>query len=368
MGDTEVRWLLSPPGRRRLSLKAPARQPSLFGLACALCPAQDCPDRDDAGRGCRQVELQAPDRAALTHLSPVLPAILDELDDFRLPDRLPQASAQVLPPYVPQIEPRTPLLDRVPRTTALALGRFVSSRGTSYTAGIERARLLRELGASVVVLVGTSKDPQLDVVWKEPLAFINALRAARVDIVLGPAFSVYVGRPPLERLWNRSRNLMLYQCLSEAGIQTIPAAGFIDAADAAFVGDWAGRYGLQSIFVDQQSADDLSSWNEVRQALPSFIARATSLRRIVINGVGQPGRVIELSRLTKPLELVLTNASAFHLARSRLDYFAKNERLVKGRSGAPPTQLFANLARFYNDAAARRTERYIPLSVQPRMF
>ena len=312
------------------------------------------------GRACEEVELQAPDRSALTHISGNLPAILDELDDFRLPDRLPQASAHELPPYVPQIEPNTSLLDRVPQASALALSKFVSSQGKSYAAGIRRARLLRKRGASIVALVGTSKDRQLEAVWKEPLAFVEALHLARVDIVLGPAFSIYIGRPPLERLTSRARNLSLYRTLSEAGIQTIPAVGFVDAVDAAYVGDWAAGYRLRSIFVDLQSADASSSWSQVREALPALIGRATSLERIVINGVGQPGRVIEIARLTEPLELVLTNASAFQLARSGHDYFFKDEKLLKQRSPARLTQLFANLARFYSDAAARRAVMWTP--------
>ena len=325
----------------------------------------DCPDRDDSDRACDQVELQAPGRSALTHLSSNLPVILDQLKDFALPHHLPQTSPLALPPYLPQIEPRTPLLDRVPRATALTLGKFVSRHGQSYAAGIERARLLRNRGASVVALVGTSFDRQLEAVWKEPRAFTKALHQAKVDIVLGPAFSIYVGRPPLERLANRARNLHLYRSLSEAGIQAIPAAGFIDVVEATSVGDWVAGFGLRSIFVDLQSADDRVSWNQVREALPALIARATSLERIVINGVAQPTRVIELARLTESLELVLTNGNAFQIARSGHDYFVKGEGFVKQRSAARPIQVFANLARFYTDAAARRKERYIPLSVQP---
>lgn len=312
------------------------------------------------GRACEEVELQAPDRAALTHLSVNLPAILDELDDFRLPDRLPQASEGELPPYIPQIEPNAYLLSKVPQVSALALSNFVSSQGKSYEAGINIARLLRKQGASTVALVGTSKDRQLEAVWKDPLVFINALRLARVDIVLGPAFSIYNGRPTLERLNSRSRNLSLYRCLSEAGIQTIPAVGFVDAVDAAHVGRWVADYRLRSIFVDLQSADDTSSWNQVREALPVLIARATSLERMVINGVGHPDRVIEIAGLTKPLELVLTNASAFQLARSGRDYLFEGEKLLKRRSSARRDRLFANLARFYGDAAARRAVKWTP--------
>ena len=294
--------------------------------------------------------------------------ILDQLNDFALPHHLPQTSPLALPPYLPQIEPRTPLLDRVPRATALALGKFVSPHGQSYAAGIARAHLLRKHGASVVALVGTSLDPQLEAVWKEPRAFINALHQAKVDIVLGPAFSIYVGRPPLERLANRARNLYVYQRLDEAGIQTIPAVGFVDVVEATSVGDWVAGFGLRSIFVDLQSANDRVSWNHVHEALPALIARATSLELIVINGVAQPTRVIELARLTEPLELVLTNGHAFQLARSGRDYCLKGKGFVKQRSAARPIQVFANLARFYSDAASRRKERYIPLSVQPLLL
>ena len=183
--------------------------------------------------------------------------------------------------------------------------------------------------------------------------------------MLGPAFSIYVGRPPLERLANRSRNLDLYRCLNDAGIQAIPAVGFVDMADAAFVGGWLARYGLHSIFVDLQSADAAASWNHVREALPALIERATSLERIVINGVAQPARVIELARLTEPLELVLTNGNAFQLARSGYDYFVRGEKLAKRRSAARPIQVFANLASFYGEAVTRRNKRYIPSSLQP---
>ena len=228
--------------------------------------------------------------------------------------------------------------------------------------------MVRELGASAVILVGTSKDPQLEAVWKDPLAFVKALRKAEIDVVFGPAFSIYLGRLPIERLANRARNLRLFRCLSDAGIQTIPAVGFVDAVDATRVGEWVAACGLRSVFVDLQSADTPAHWNLVREALPALIAEGTSLKRIVINGVGQPARVIELARLTEPLDLVLTNQSAFQMAGSRHDYFFKGEKLVKQPSSATPPQLFANLLRFYWDAAAGQDGGYLPLALQPRLF
>ena len=217
-----------------------------------------------------------------------------------------------------------------------------------------------------MILVSTSLDGQLEAVWKKPFAFIEALRQAEVDIVLGPAFSIYSGRPPLERMANRSRNLELYQRLSEAGIQAIPAAGFVDARDAAFVGNWVARYGLRSIFVDLQSADAPASWDHVRESLPALIARATSLDRIVINGVAQPDRVIELARLTEPTELVLTNGHAFHLARNGREYCLVDGRFTEQRTATHRAEAFENLAHFYCEAAARRADRYVSRSVQLR--
>lgn len=349
-------------------MRTEARQPYLFQLPCGRCPVRDCLDRGDIDRACDPLDLQAPDHAALSHHSQNLPILLDQLADFGLPEHLPQAYAGPLPPYLPQMEPHTALLDSVPDAVALVLGDFVSPKGRSYRAGINRARLLRARGASVVVLVGTSFDPQLEAVWKEPFAFIDALNQAEVDIVLGPAFSIYVDRPTLERNANRSRSLDLYRLLTEAGVHVIPAVGFVDAVDAARVGDWVTGYGLRSIFIDLQSAGHRKNWDHAREALRVLIARAHSLERVVINGVAHPDRVPELARLTKPLELVLTNGYALQLAGARRDYSVEGGRFVMRRSEAPPAHLFANWASFYSGAATRRIERYIPLSLQPSLL
>lgn len=344
-------------------MKAGTSQAFLLGLACPGCPVEDCPDREDAARACPEVEYQIPDLAGLTHWSDDLPALLDQLCDFRLPDNLPQASAQALPPYVPQIEPHSPLLDKMPGTTGLTLSEFISPKGQSYDSGITKAHKIRTQGAATTVLVGTSTDPQLEAVWRDPPAFLKALRTAEVDIVLGPAFSIYLGRPPLERHANRSRNLYLYRCLNEAGIPAIPAVGFVDEYDAALVGEWVARLGLRSIFVDLQSADTHANWDLVCKTIPTLLGRGTSLQRLVVNGVAKPNRVVDLARLTKPLDLVLTNGNAFHLARSRRDYRVDRDKYIKQPSTAPPPQLFANVSSFYNEAVARRIERYVPLSL-----
>ena len=310
------------------------------------------------------MELQAPDHAALTHRSLSLPALLDQLDDFGLPKHLARSSERPLPPYVPQIEPDTPLLSSMPTAAAVTLGDFVSAKGQSYRRGIRKARLLSEGGASLVVLVGTSLDDRLEAVWKDPHGFVKAIKDSGIDIVLGPAFSIYLGRPPLERHANRSRNLDLYRHLREAEIEAIPAVGFIDAKDATFVGNWVARYELRSIFVDLQSADADRSWELVRESLPALIVRANPLRRIVINGVVHPSRVVELARLVEPAELVLTNAGAFHLARIGLDYFPGQEGFVRLRTTTDGAAVFEALARFYHGACARRVDRYVPRSTQ----
>lgn len=271
-----------------------------------------------------------------------------------------------LAPYIPQVEPYTPLLKKVPCATALTLSKFVSLGGQSYDGGIKRARMLRELGASTVVLVGTSVDKRLEAVFKDPLRFVDALTDAGVDIVLGPAFSIYRGRPTIEWLANRSRNLQLYRTLHEAGVQAVPAVGFIDSKHADFVAGWVEDYGLSSVFLDLQSADDDETWHHVCKALPAFISRATVIRRLVINGVAHPARVAELGQLTEPLDLVLTNGNAFQLARSGHDYFLVDGALRKLQTTARATEVFDSLFNFYTEAALRRMEHYVAPPAQLR--
>ncbi len=286
--------------------------------------------------------------------------LLDQLDDFRLPNQLPKASDNHLPPYVPQANPQTQLFETTPDVVALTLSRFISKGGRSFKAGIRRVGLLREGGAKTVVLVGTSLDGQLEAIWKKPIDFVNAIRQAKVDLVLGPAFSIYVNRPPLERIANRSRNLLFFRELAYAGIQSIPAVGFVDEADSHNVGEWVKRFGLRSIFIDLQSADSASSWDLVCKAIPRFIIQASTVERIVVNGVANPSRVIELASMTRPRELVLTNGSAFQLARSGRDYYPKLDSFSKKRSSADEWQLFKHLHRFYCEAVARRIDIYEP--------
>ena len=266
---------------------------------------------------------------------------------------------------MPQADPQSKLFRRYPRVAALTLSNFISAHGISYVGGINRARKLRNGGASLVILVGTSKDLPLEAVWTKPLNFVNALRRAQVDLVLGPAYSIYVGRPPLERLANRSRNLWLYRFLSDAGIQVVPAIGFVDVVDATRVGEWVAGYGLEAIFIDLQSADSLKSWGTLRKALPAFIACATSIERIVVNGVAQPSRVIELASLTSPVELILTNGCAALLAGAGYDFYPMGDQFVRQQSAARPNQIFENMVRFYEGAAAGRIGQYIPCSNQP---
>ncbi len=340
----------------------------LFGIACELCPVGSCAQRDDPGRACDNVDVQSPDEGALTHLSDGLPALLSQLDDFRVPDWIPSQSRRPLPPYIPQIQPRTRLLSHSPRTAALTLSEFVSARGRSYSGGVHAARSLREGGAATLVLVGTAPDPVLEAVWRRFTAFVDAVREAAIDLVLGPALSIYVGRLPIERNANRSRNLALFRELREAGLEAIPAVGFVDDRDASHVAGWLTRLGVHSAFVDLQSADTAGSWCVAREAVAVLAAEASALDRLIVNGVAEPARVIDLVDAARPLALTLTNGNAFQLARSGHDYFRAPQRLVKRRSAHPPAHIFENLSRFYADAVRGETRQYMSLDGQPRLL
>ena len=156
--------------------------------------------------------------------------------------------------------------------------------------------------------------------------------------------------------------------LNDAGIDSIPAVGFVDEVDARVVGNWLADFRLQSIFVDLQSADSNASWELVRSSLPAFMTRAQSIERIYVNGVAQPARVIELAQLTGPLEFILTNRPANHLSASERDFYFDGKQYINRRTAARSSRMFNHLVSFYGDATGRRICHYLPCSDQRRLL
>lgn len=318
-------------------------------------------------RACDPVAIQHRGCGALNHLSPGLPRLLDQLNDFALPTHVHCLAVGALSPYIAQVKPDTGFPCRMPRTAAITIGEFISKGGRSYSAGLSSALALRARGAQVTVLVGTSRDAQLEAIWQRTEDFVNAVKTAKFDLVLGPAYSIYVGRSPIEHAANRARNLAVNAALTDAGIRAVPAVGFVDAWDAERAGAWLKTLGMRTVFVDLQSADSPTSWSAVRAAIPVLLSSG-AIDRLIINGVSHPGRVREMAGLTRPAELILTNGSAFQLARIQRDYFVDGSRLLRKRSGASPEQIFAHLSQYYHEVAAGSDEGYLPLSLQPMML
>lgn len=318
-------------------------------------------------RACDCVELQEVGRCALNHLSPDLGPLLLDLDDFSIPDELPAPYDGPLPPYIPQLVRRVQFPERLPPAVAVTLGEFVSKNG-SFVGGVNAVEQLRAQGAKDVMLVGTSLDPQLEAIWQRPDEFLSALRKVGIDTVLGPAFSAYVGRPPIERAANRSRNLSMYNTIVRSGFNAVPAVGFVDAHDAEYAAGWIASRRLHTVVVDLQSAESKRSWELVRSALPVLVV-VGRISRIVVNGVAHPDRVRELVELARPASLIVTNAGAAHTARVGQDYFRDvRGLLVKRRTAAPSERVFWNLAHYYHRVTSEPSERYVSLSIQPMMI
>ena len=314
-------------------------------LLCGTCPAKDCQDRDDQSRACLPSSLQSGRAAALTHSSPRLPILLDQLDDFAIPPALPSPSEQPLPLYLPQIDPDMAVASRVPDTAALTLRRFISRGGREYGSGIRRAQKLRSMGARTLVLVLVAFDDQLEAVARDPTRFLDAVQEAGFDLVIGPAFSIYTGRSPLERNANRSRNLAIYAEIVGRVVAAIPSVGYADTREAEYAARWIARLQLTSVFVDYQSVEH--EWDEAREAL-SALAASDFLRRIVVNGVAHPQRVIDLRRAVPHLPLIITNSHALQLARSHRDYVRlETGSYARVKSPAPPPEIFRHLCAFY---------------------
>ena len=183
------------------------------------------------------------------------------------------------------------------------------------------------------------------------------MKRARIELILGPAFSIYVNRPPLERECNRARNLQIYSELAREGIRVIPAVGFTNTVEARFTGAWVARLGLSDVFVDLQSTD--GEWQLLRRLVPVFLQAARSLNRIVVNGVAAPVRIVELRELVHDLDLVLTNGNAFQLGESGHDYVRQpGGYYSKERSFASKRAIFETASRFYELAVASGCQTY----------
>ncbi|MCC7365285.1 MAG: hypothetical protein IT303_13040 [Dehalococcoidia bacterium] len=296
-----------------------------------------------------------------------LGALLSDLDDFSVPTELPTPYLGPLPPYIPQLVRRVNFPERLPASVAITLGEFVAKSG-SFRGGVNAVERLRARGAEEVILVGTSLDPQLEAAWQRPQQLLEGLGAAGIKTVLGPAFSLYTGRPPIERMANRARNLSMYARIIQGGFDAVPAVGFVDARDAEHVAGWIASRGLHTVFVDLQSAESRRSWAHVRAAIPLLVHRG-GLARLVVNGIVHPDRIRELATLAKPADLVVTNAGAAHTARLGEDYFRDGRGLlVKRKTRERPERVFWNLAHYYHRVTAEPSETYLPLSMQPMML
>lgn len=295
----------------------------------------------------------------------MLQPLLHDLNYGAIPAELPSPYSGDLPSFIPQLVPRERFPWRMPPVVGITLTHFISEEG-SFAGGLTTVERLRKWGVRDVVLVGTGQDPRLEKVWRNPQEFFRALHAAGITTVLGPSFSIYLDRPATERVVNRARNLRIFEQLNEFGCEAIPAVGFIDARDARHVAGWVASLALHTVFIDLQSAD--SEWPRVRSAIPVFV-RESGIRRLVVNGVGQPDRIRELVGLATPARLTLTTSAPAFTARMGCDYFREHSGgLVKRLASIPPERVFWNLGRYVERVAVNGAEYYVCGSPQPLLL
>lgn len=332
---------------------------------CSRCPAADCVARADLSCAC-PAYFRGERLLSILSLEDELAAdLFDYLDDFALPRGLVHPPAPRLPAFVPQahadwISRRYPLA-----AAGIPLARFASEKSNSFLGGLNVARELRASGSRQTLLVATQIDPFLDELWLHRHAFVDAVSRSDVDVVLGPAFSIYAEDSPLEHLLNRSRNLWFYQRLAERGISAVPGIGFTSSAEATQIARWMADEGMTSAFLDLQLSHGLSV-DETEGPLRAFLREATSLATVVINGVAAPERIVSFSALFDELSsarLVFTDIEPYQMAFRGVEFFPnRNGKLVKLRSeGAPKDTIYQRLVQYYRQVCTTGELTYVPV-------
>jgi len=87
-----------------------------------------------------------------------------------------------------------------------------------------------------VILRGTARDAPLETYWSHRRRddAPSQLAALGVDLIIGPNFSHFLDVPRTDNLFNRKRQLICLQELSEAGLSPVPHLSAVTSADWRF--------------------------------------------------------------------------------------------------------------------------------------
>jgi hypothetical protein len=244
-------------------------------------------------------------------LHPLLPRlddILEEIGGVEFDVRARPSELVVLPRHLPQIRLRHALRGELDGFGALAV-RYDEAlvRGNVRPAADFRTELDLRPEQKLVLLL-FCRDELLEQLWGEP-ALLEQIAAGRYDLVIGPSYSLYLGRPRPNHLDNLKRSLLVFTDLERLGVRALPRVAFVVDRDVVRAARWIEDCDVVQVAADLMTYRDDRSWQEQVELLDR-LDRLTGRRlHYVVNGPGVFRRLRYLYERIDEERLTLTEAT-----------------------------------------------------------
>lgn len=300
------------------------RPKSLF-TRCGTCPHQmDC---DVPSAPCPPLKPFR-DEVDTRMISPINPHLQHWIDsvggnldlDVRFPDTPLPALPDVLPAVARKLAGPPASIPMV----AITLSRVLSASGSfRYPSREHLLDAYRLPPATKLVLVCVEKDPPLEHLWKNGTqrgqALYRRIAAFGFSAAIGPNYSVFLRRSPLEHRVNYKRALIVAANLSQAGLPTVPHVYAAGPRARDRVVEWLKRHPhISTIAREVQTTK-----ND-----PNFYDAVVTTQRIV-DDVGRPLHVIFVGPISKArVDLLLRMFPRFSVVSSSAAMLAANHRVL----------------------------------------
>lgn len=147
--------------------------------------------------------------------------------DLSVPQQRARQERLVLPSFIPLVKDAIPEIpeSRSGRIYAISMETLLSRSGDLRIRSPEHLR--KQIGLSPtarVALIGTVKDPKLELFWTHSTDRDVWRRIAQLgfEFVTGCTFSVWYKHPRFDQIYNQQRNLLTHDLMSSLGVPCIP--------------------------------------------------------------------------------------------------------------------------------------------------
>jgi hypothetical protein len=256
---------------------------------CNPCPFPDACGEARTAYGCGPRTADG----VLHHDQPDFMARVREINGFDL--GLTIAQPQVAFPetdYLPQVDTWTSSPASRQDVVATTLERWRKRGGWRVRSNETMASRLRLGPDATLILLMFGTDATLEAVWADRARFLEGLSILRPDLVVGPAFSVYPGRPAVDQLYAQTRSLRMFGMLQDHGVEAVPCIDWGRPRDRDAWAKWLSDNPVRTIGVDLQCHG--ANLRSYIAELAKFRSLLVQYPTLLVNGLAQQDRFADL--------------------------------------------------------------------------